>query len=230
MNGSAVTVRAAGLRKTYGRAPAAVTVFTGLSLELREGDFVAVVGPSGSGKSTLLHLLAGIDTPDAGTVEIDGASLFDQDPVKRAKWRNERIGFVFQFHHLLPEFTAEENVAMPLRIGGAPAREARERARALLARVGLTDRARHLPSELSGGELQRAAVARAIARSPRVLFADEPTGNLDREHADEIFSLLRELHEERRGTSVIVTHDRDLAARCGKIFVMSKEGLRGLDV
>ena len=224
------TVKAVGLSKTYGTAPAAVTVFTGLSLELHEGDFAAIVGPSGSGKSTLLHLLAGIDSPDAGTVEIDGVALFSLDPVARARCRNEKIGFVFQFHHLLPEFTAEENVAMPLRIGGAPRREARDRARDLLGRVGLLPRAGHLPSELSGGELQRAAIARAIACSPRILFADEPTGNLDQENASEIFGLLRRLQEERGGTSVVVTHDRDLASHCGKIFLMTKEGLRGLDV
>lgn len=226
----AVTVRAERLSKSYGTAPAAVTVFTDLSLEFREGDFVAIVGPSGSGKSTLLHLLAGIDTPDSGTVEIEGASLFAQDPVQRARWRNEKIGFVFQFHHLLPEFTAEENVAMPLRIGGVSRREARDRARELLERVGLSHRASHLPAELSGGELQRTAVARAVARQPRILFADEPTGNLDRENAEEIFSLLRRLQEERRGTAILVTHDRDLASRCGKIFLMTKEGLRALDV
>ncbi len=230
MSAAVPTVKATGLAKSYGRPPAAVTVFTGLSLEFHDGDFVAIVGPSGSGKSTLLHLLAGIDLPDAGTVEIDGVSLFARDPAERAKYRNAKIGFVFQFHHLLPEFTAEENVAMPLRIGGVSRREARSRAGELLGRVGLAERARHLPSELSGGELQRVAIARAIARAPRILFADEPTGNLDRENAEEIFNLLRRLQEERGGTSVLVTHDRDLASRCGKIFLMTKEGLRGLDV
>ncbi len=227
---SGVLVRAEGLEKTYGRGVAAVRVLTGLSCEFQAEEFVAIVGPSGCGKSTLLHLLAGIDSPDAGTVEIDGKSLFALDARTRSRWRNEKIGFVFQFHHLLPEFTALENVSLPLRIAGASRRAAEKEAGAMLARVGLSHRAGHFPAEMSGGELQRAAVARAVIRRPPVLFADEPTGNLDRENSDAVFALLREIHADRRGTVVLVTHDRDLASRCDKIFTMTTDGLRAPDV
>jgi len=223
-------IRARQLAKSYGSGPTSVQVFSGLSCEFFEGEFVAVVGPSGSGKSTLLHLLAGIDRPDFGVVEIEGEDLLSRDDRERARLRNEKIGFVFQFHHLLSEFSARENVAMPLRIAGVGKRAAGRAADALLERVGLRDRAAHRPAELSGGELQRAAIARAIARRPPIVFADEPTGNLDRSSADQVFDLLRELHAERRGTVVLVTHDRELALRCDKIFAMSPEGLRISDV
>ena len=223
-------VRAESLAKSYGTGPAAVRVFEDVSLAVLPGEFVAVVGPSGCGKSTLLHLLAGIDSPDSGFVEIDGARWDVLDPNARARLRNERVGFVFQFHHLLPEFSAAENVALPLRIAGIGRRDADRRARALLERVGLAGRADHRPSEMSGGELQRAAVARAIARSPRVLFADEPTGNLDSDNAEQIFALLRDVHREAGGSAILVTHDRDLARRCDKIFSISREGIRYLDV
>lgn len=230
MSGSVPAVRAVGLAKSYGSGEGAVLVFSGLSLELRAGEFVAVVGPSGCGKSTLLHLLAGLDEPDSGEVEISGVALSSLDSRTRARLRNESIGFVFQFHHLLPEFSALENVSMPLRIAGIPRGEALRRSRDVLARVGLADRGSHRPAELSGGELQRAAVARAVVANPRLLFADEPTGNLDRENAESVFGLLRALHAESGGTVVLVTHDRDLAARCDKIFLMSGEGVRSLDV
>ena len=223
-------VRAVGLTKSYGAGPSAVRVFSGLSFELQEGEFVAVVGPSGSGKSTLLHLLAGIDEPDSGEVEISGVALSRLDAASRARLRNTTIGFVFQFHHLLPEFSALENVSLPLRIAGVPRGEAMRRAREALGRVGLGDRGEHRPAELSGGELQRAAVARAVIAKPRLLFADEPTGNLDSDNARAVFDLLRALHGEGGGTVVLVTHDRDLAARCDKIFTMSAEGVRSLDV
>jgi lipoprotein-releasing system ATP-binding protein len=218
-------VRAEGLTKVYGSGAAAVRVFENLSMEVAAGEFVAVVGPSGCGKSTLLHLLAGIDSPDSGFVEIDGVRMSSLDGAERAKLRNERIGFVFQFHHLLPEFSAAENVALPLRIASVPAREARRRAGEILERVGLADRADHFPSEMSGGELQRAAVGRAIARSPRVILADEPTGNLDRANADRVFLLLREMQRESGGSVVLVTHDPDLASRCDKIHSMSTQGI-----
>ena len=224
------SIRAVGLSKSYGTGASAVLVFAGLSLELRTGEFVAVVGPSGCGKSTLLHLLAGIDEPDSGEVEISGVALSSLDARRRARLRNESVGFVFQFHHLLPEFSALENVAMPLRIAGLSRGEALRRARDVLARVGLADRDAHRPAELSGGELQRAAVARAVIANPRLIFADEPTGNLDRENAESVFALLRSLHAESGGTVVLVTHDRDLASRCDKIFAMSREGVRSLDV
>jgi lipoprotein-releasing system ATP-binding protein len=219
-------LRAVDLSKSYGRGPAAVRVFAGLSMEVLPGEFVAVVGPSGCGKSTLLHLLAGIDSPDSGFVEVDGVRWSSLDPKARAQMRNERVGFVFQFHHLLSEFTAAENVGMPLRIAAMGRRDADRRARALLDRVGLSGRADHRPAEMSGGELQRAAVARAIARAPRVLFADEPTGNLDSDNAEQIFLLLRATHAESGGSVVLVTHDRELARRCDKIFSITREGIR----
>jgi len=218
-------VRAEGLTKVYGSGTAAVRVFEDLSMEVGAGEFVAVVGPSGCGKSTLLHLLAGIDSPDSGFVEIDGVRMSSLDGAGRAKLRNERIGFVFQFHHLLPEFSAAENVAFPLRIAGVPAREARRRAEEILERVGLADRARHFPAEMSGGELQRAAVGRAIARKPKVILADEPTGNLDRANAERVFRLLRDVQRESGGSVVLVTHDADLASRCDKIHSMSTQGI-----
>ena len=221
-------VRAVALSKSYGAGAAAVRVFEGLSIDVLPGEFVAVVGPSGCGKSTLLHLLAGIDSPDSGFVEIDGQRLSSLGARERAKLRNEKIGFVFQFHHLLPEFTAAENVALPLRIGAMNRAEAGRRADEILARVGLAGRGSHLPGEMSGGELQRAAVGRAIARRPRVLFADEPTGNLDHDNAERVFALLREIHGESGGSVILVTHDRDLASRCDKIFTMSPQGIESI--
>jgi lipoprotein-releasing system ATP-binding protein len=202
-----------------------VTVFTDLSFELEPGVFAAVMGPSGVGKSTLLHLLGGIDRADTGQIEIFGQSLDGLAPRERARFRNESIGFVFQFHHLLAEFTAEENVALPHRIAGAPALEARNCARDILARVGLAERGSHRPRALSGGEQQRVALARALARSPGLLLADEPTGNLDADSALLVFALLEELHRERGMTTVLVTHNPELAKRCDKIFTMSREGI-----
>jgi len=220
-----LAVKATGLSKTYMGEAAPVPVFRNLEFTLAEGVFAAVMGPSGVGKSTLLHLLGGIDRPDSGRVEIFGVSLEDLCPRERARFRNERIGFVFQFHHLLPEFTAEENVAFPHRIAGVSSREARERAAALLERVGLADRRLHMSRALSGGEQQRVAIARALARSPSLLLADEPTGNLDAESARSVFDLLAELHRERGMTTVLVTHNPDLAKRCDKIFEMSREAI-----
>jgi lipoprotein-releasing system ATP-binding protein len=202
-----------------------VTVFSGLSFELEEGVFAAIMGPSGVGKSTLLHLLGGIDRPESGRVEVFGESLEDLSPRDRARFRNERIGFVFQFHHLLPEFTALENVAFPDRIAGLAPREAERRAEALLDRVGLAERAHHSARALSGGEQQRVAIARALARNPSLLLADEPTGNLDAAAAQTVFALLRELHAERRMTTILVTHNPELAQRCDRLFTMSREGI-----
>lgn len=225
-----VLVRASGLAKSYGAGAAAVRVFRNLDCLFRAGEFAAIVGPSGAGKSTLLHLLAGLDTPDAGTVEIEGIPLFARDARERARLRNAKIGFVFQFHHLLPEFTAQENVAMPLRLSGISRVQAQRQALELLARVGIASRARHRPAEMSGGELQRAAIARAVACRPRILFADEPTGNLDGENAAIVLRLLRDLHAELSGTLILVTHDPGLARQCDKILLMSAEGLKALDV
>jgi lipoprotein-releasing system ATP-binding protein len=218
-------IKAENLSKTYTGEGAPVTVFSGLSFEVREGTLAAVMGPSGVGKSTLLHLLGGIDRPDAGRVEVLGSDLEAMTPRDRARFRNEKVGFVFQFHHLLPEFTAEENVAFPHRIAGVPEREARRKASALLARIGLAGRGDHGARALSGGEQQRVAIARALARDPKLLLADEPTGNLDAAAARGVFDLIRELHRERGMTTVVVTHNPDLAARCDRLFVMSREGI-----
>ncbi len=220
-----LAIKAGNLSRTYTGEGAPVTVFSGLSFELPEGVFAAVMGPSGVGKSTLLHLIGGIDRPDTGRVEVFGESLAEMTPRSRARFRNERIGFVFQFHHLLPEFTAEENVAFPERIAGATPRQAQRRARELLDRVGLSDRGHHGARALSGGEQQRVAIARALARSPSLLLADEPTGNLDAAAAQAVFALLRELHAERGMTTVLVTHNPDLANRCDRLFTMSREGI-----
>jgi lipoprotein-releasing system ATP-binding protein len=220
-----LAIRAENLSKTYAGEGAPVTVFTNLSFELEESAFAAVMGPSGVGKSTLLHLLGGIDRPETGRVEIFGQSLDALGAKERARFRNERIGFVFQFHHLLPEFTAQENVAFPFRIAGMSAADSSARADALLDRVGLSQRRAHRPRALSGGEQQRVAIARALARRPGLLLADEPTGNLDLEAAGGVFALLEELHRERGTTTVLVTHNPDLASRCDKIYLMSREGI-----
>ena len=220
-----LAVKAAHLSKTYAGEGAPVTVFTDLSFELPEKLFAAVMGPSGIGKSTLLHLLGGIDGADAGRVEIFGQALEELPPRERARFRNNSIGFVFQFHHLLPEFTAEENVALTHRIAGIAPIPARRLAAELLDRVGLGDRRDHRPRALSGGEQQRVAIARAIAREPRLLLADEPTGNLDLDSAAMVFGLLEELHRERGMTTVLVTHNPDLASRCDILFSMSREGI-----
>jgi lipoprotein-releasing system ATP-binding protein len=220
-----LAIKAENLSKTYAGEGAPVTVFSNLSFELPVGVFAAVMGPSGVGKSTLLHLLGGIDNADTGRVEVFGALLGGLPPRERARFRNDRIGFVFQFHHLLPEFTAEENVAFPHRIAGLPAAEARRRAAELLDRVGLRERRDHRPRALSGGEQQRVAIARALARGPGLLLADEPTGNLDADSAGTVFGLLEELHRERGMTTVLVTHNPDLASRCDTIYLMSREGI-----
>ena len=220
-----LAIKAENLSKTYAGEGAPVTVFANLSFELQEGVFAAVMGPSGVGKSTLLHLLGGIDSPDAGRVEVFGQSLEELPPRERARFRNDRIGFVFQFHHLLPEFTAEENVAFPHRIAGESAGEARRRAAAMLDRVGLLERRDHRPRALSGGEQQRVAIARALARAPSLLLADEPTGNLDADSSGAVFDLLEDLHRERGMTTVLVTHNPDLASRCDTIHLMSREGI-----
>ena len=218
-----LAVKAEHLSKTYSGEGTPVTVFSDLSFELEEGKFAAIMGASGVGKSTLLHLLGGIDSPDAGRVEVFGQELARLAPRERARFRNARIGFVFQFHHLLPEFSAEENVAFPHRIAGVVAGEARRLAAELLDRVGLSSRRTHRPLALSGGEQQRVAIARALARGPGLLLADEPTGNLDSDSAASVFGLLEELHRERGMTTVLVTHNPELANRCDTIYTMSRE-------
>ncbi|HEY7369015.1 MAG TPA: ABC transporter ATP-binding protein [Thermoanaerobaculia bacterium] len=220
-----LAIDAADLEKTYTGEGAPVTVFRGLSFRIEEGAFAAIMGPSGSGKSTLLHLLGAIDRPNTGRVQVLGRDLAQMAPRERARFRNENIGFVFQFHHLLPEFTAEENVAFPHRIAGVSPGESRRLAGELLERLGLGERRGHLSRALSGGEQQRVAIARALARGPRVLLADEPTGNLDAAAAESVFDLLAREHKERGMTSVLVTHNPELARRCDTIYTMSREGI-----
>lgn len=217
-------VLAAGLAKGYGDGPRRVEVLRGLHLRVERGEMLAVVGPSGVGKSTLLHVLGLLDRPDAGKLELLGTDVGGLSQSERASWRNRRIGFVFQFHALLPEFTLTENVAMPLLIGGESRRSATHRAVELLATVGLEHRREHFPDQLSGGEQQRGAVARALVAGPELLLADEPTGNLDAANAETVFGLLRELHASRSLTSVVVTHNEQLAGRCDRVLRLASSG------
>jgi lipoprotein-releasing system ATP-binding protein len=204
------------LSKSYHTDRGQIPVLRGLSLSADRGEMVAIVGASGVGKSTLLHLLGGLDRADGGQVAIDGVEVTRLTDAERVAFRNKHVGFVFQFHHLLPEFTALENAEMPLRIARVPLPETRTRAEALLTRVGLADRLTHRPGMLSGGEQQRVAVARALAMRPSILLADEPTGNLDEHTADTLHGLLREMHREHGLTSVIATHNLHLAGLCDR--------------
>jgi len=211
MNDSVLEAR--GIRKSFQQGTREVQVLKDVNLTLAAGESLAIVGASGAGKSTLLHILGGLDRPVAGEVLVDGVSLWGMKPKERSRVRNSTMGFVYQFHHLLSEFTALENVAMPLLIRGESVQSATEKARDLLSRVGLTDRLTHKPGELSGGERQRAAVARALVGGPRVVLGDEPTGNLDERTADHVYGLMLDLNQEFRTSLLLVTHDTRLAAR-----------------
>lgn len=213
-----VLVRVAGLTKTYESGIRRVVVFRDLSLQIAEGEMVAIVGPSGAGKSTLLHLLGGLDRPTSGTVKVAEFDIFKLGDVDLARFRNGEIGFIFQFHHLLPEFTAVENTMMPLLIGRSSHQAARAQAESILQSVGLADRTTHRPGELSGGEQARVALARALVARPRLLLADEPTGDLDSKTSESIHTLLKEVHRSQNLTSVIVTHNERLASICDRVL------------
>jgi len=213
-----VTVRANGLSKTYQDGVRRVEVLKGIDLAVEPGEMVAIVGPSGSGKSTLLHVLGALDRPDTGAVEIGGRSLAGLSGAALAAFRNRTIGFVFQFHQLLPDFTALENVMVPGRIAGLEPRTVFDTARRLLSEVGLEERLEHFPNQLSGGERQRVALCRALALEPPLLLADEPTGNLDPESGDQVFRLLLELQARHQTTGILVTHNPEIARRCSRIL------------
>jgi lipoprotein-releasing system ATP-binding protein len=222
---SDVVISCQNLGKTY-QGPVPVPVLTGIDLEIRRGERVAITGRSGSGKSTLLHLLGGLDTPSSGTVSVQGRAFSAMSEAERGRVRNATLGFVYQFHHLLAEFSAVENVAMPLFIRRMNRKDAIEKAAAVLSQVGLGHRLEHLPGELSGGERQRCAFARAIVTGPACVLADEPTGNLDEHTADEVFEVMLGLAQTLGTAFVIVTHDSGLAARAGRTLDLHEGRLR----
>jgi lipoprotein-releasing system ATP-binding protein len=219
-------VSVAGLNKTYMGGSHPIHVLRDLDLEVVQGEMVAIIGASGVGKSTLLHLLGGLDRSDAGAISVSNVELSSLSDTALVEFRNRHVGFVFQFHHLLPEFDAAENVEMPMRIARLPKDAARARATELLSRVGLGERLEHRPGMLSGGEQQRVAVARALVMKPALLLADEPTGDLDENTADALHQLLRQMHAEHGLTSIIATHNPRLAAACDRVLRLEQGKLR----
>jgi len=211
-------IEARNVTKVYKTPASTVVVFENLNLGVEQGKLVSIIGPSGAGKSTLLHLFGGLDAPTQGQVLFKGEDIFQWRPQQLARFRNRHVGFVFQFHHLLPEFTAFENTMMPRLIGGDDRTQTEEAARQILERVGLSHRLDHKVGEISGGEQQRVAIARALVGTPELLLADEPTGNLDHRTGEHIFELFRELHRERGLTSLIVTHNERIALKCDEVW------------
>ena len=205
------------LHKTYQMGRSTISVLSGIDLEVYEAQIVAIIGPSGVGKSTLLHILGTLDRPSEGSVIIEGTDVFQFDDKKLAEFRNRTVGFIFQFHHLMPEFTALENVMMPGLIAGKPKKRISDRAQSLLTDVGLEHRVNHRPGELSGGEMQRVAVARALMNDPKLILADEPSGNLDRAASDALHELLWNLSRKDKRTLIIVTHNHELAENADKV-------------
>ncbi len=217
-------LEARGIVRGFAEGSGSLQVLRGLQLQVAAGERIAIVGVSGSGKTTLLQVLGGLDAPDAGQVLVQGQDIHAMPERQRCALRNRTLGFIYQFHHLLPEFSALENVAMPLLVRREPVADAMASARELLRQVGLSDRLEHRPHQLSGGERQRAAVARALVTQPRLVLADEPTGNLDGANAGQVFELMLELNRERGTSLVVVTHDRRLAARMDRVLVL-KDGI-----